>query len=1339
MKCVGWESDTVLFAWDDNASGELWYEVERSIDGEEWVYMWKVEPNDDGNYGAYKDLGIDTSKNYRYKVRAYYSEGNYSPYSEVCENRRIYEPDNFRIFYGVLGEDDCPKIDGKEACLTDKTNGNGTNTYVALTNYSLTSSADAFTRLGFTRPADEPIDGLDKIPINVMWCDSGGCAGGGGLGISPEVLETPYNGVSHTGDPIAYLVGLHELWHFLQAKYGWLDDPAGDWVIEGQARSIQDKVCLGGDRYSAWCFDDIATGFAGYVGQVKAYLADPEYPLINQSYSAALFWTYLTEKFGTEEMDDEAEMGMDFIRRFWEEAATNNDRDGVTILNATLESMGYSERFEDIWKDFAVASYAKDYSGPDKYMYADMAQTGGDYGPPLLTIDDDLTIGETIEREMDSVSNWGAKYYEVRPGVGVSLIRILSTQDEYWNELLYYTVLGIHDGGIVYEYNTEAINLTLDLPDDDYDKVALIVAGLEGSTEYNLSIAGIYPEVRLLSPIAGAAAMVGDSTAPGKFLVRMEVLSGEDVLQVTGLDLDQFAFRVGGEDVTADHILAKYQFMGQQWFLLRAPIQTEDDADETPHSYDLQVYYPAASGDSQDDAVDYTPRNSANSMILLDRSLSMGEANKLFYAGSAAKLFVDSWHTGDQIGLITFNEAITVDVPLSPWSDTYYSGSRDQIFNVINYLTADGYTCLGDTLMAGYDQLAASGDPTHDWALVLLSDGVETHPGTYSFDEAITNIRLFRDKSPVIHSVAVGSDADRPRMQLAASATGGTYNYISETAKVYSLDGVTDIEQMGLAMDYRYRLIASDIQDYQSFFNFVGPYTDTIPSQDVVEIDVESGADEMVLSLGWDTYLGNVYLRDPEGTVVNSFQDDTKHMVWRVAAPQDGIWTLEVNELIISDGAQAEPESPSALPNYLVQASLKTEVAMEVFITTPVEERVPGHPIRIAAMLMDDGPMTGGLIWAAVEKPSGGDAVNAWMYDDGEHDDGEAGDGVYAGIFYQTAEQGSYNVTVNAYVDSPSLGESIERHLILSFHTAFVDGNGDEIFYGDADGDGLPDGWEIYWFGDTSTYGNADDPDHDGLTNVYEMQNGTNPLDPDMDDDGEADSTDDDPSEPSDDPLPAPWGKAYAGSEQIWVNYALDPSYTMVELYRDEDDDADDLYEFITLDVPPIKGVFIDTAVTDGHEYCYVIAVTNTDGQLSTFSAPMCAKPSADPMAPHGFVEINGGNPTTASAEVTLTLWASDEIDPSVEYPGSDDFLPPDESASGVTEMIVSNYADFRDASWEAYDISKPWTLLDSDGLATVYVKFRDAYGNESELAVATIYIGTGPLYQSFFVPVVNK
>lgn len=62
----------------------------------------------------------------------------------------------------------------------------------------------------------------------------------------------------------------------------------------------------------------------------------------------------------------------------------------------------------------------------------------------------------------------------------------------------------------------------------------------------------------------------------------------------------------------------------------------------------------------------------------------------------------------------------------------------------------------------------------------------------------------------------------------------------------------------------------------------------------------------------------------------------------------------------------------------------------------------------------------------------------------------------------------------------------------------------------DMDEDGLPDGWEDLYFEDPGMYNGQDDPDSDGLTNLQEYRNGTDPRvsdlgSADMDADGIAD------------------------------------------------------------------------------------------------------------------------------------------------------------------------------------------------------------------------------------------
>jgi len=55
------------------------------------------------------------------------------------------------------------------------------------------------------------------------------------------------------------------------------------------------------------------------------------------------------------------------------------------------------------------------------------------------------------------------------------------------------------------------------------------------------------------------------------------------------------------------------------------------------------------------------------------------------------------------------------------------------------------------------------------------------------------------------------------------------------------------------------------------------------------------------------------------------------------------------------------------------------------------------------------------------------------------------------------------------------------------------------------------------------------------------------------------------------------------------------------------------------------------------------------------------------------------------------------------------------DDVSGVGEMLICNNASFDDAQWEEYTIKKNWWIPDT-GTTTIYIKYRDRAGNESEV-----------------------
>jgi len=95
------------------------------------------------------------------------------------------------------------------------------------------------------------------------------------------------------------------------------------------------------------------------------------------------------------------------------------------------------------------------------------------------------------------------------------------------------------------------------------------------------------------------------------------------------------------------------------------------------------------------------------------------------------------------------------------------------------------------------------------------------------------------------------------------------------------------------------------------------------------------------------------------------------------------------------------------------------------------------------------------------------------------------------------------------------------------------------------------------------------------------------------------------------------------------------------------------------------------------------------------------ATPTSDTSLPHGSLTINGSAGETRSLNVMLDLAAED-------------------AGTGVIEMRFS-YDGTEWSEWESYQPMRVWQLPLGDGLYIVYVQFRDAAGNVSDPASATI------------------
>ena len=113
-----------------------------------------------------------------------------------------------------------------------------------------------------------------------------------------------------------------------------------------------------------------------------------------------------------------------------------------------------------------------------------------------------------------------------------------------------------------------------------------------------------------------------------------------------------------------------------------------------------------------------------------------------------------------------------------------------------------------------------------------------------------------------------------------------------------------------------------------------------------------------------------------------------------------------------------------------------------------------------------------------------------------------------------------------------------------------------------------------------------------------------------------------------------------------------------------------------------------------------------------------------DTLAPQGLtIKLNNGSQYTTSKSVTLSIALTDA------------------STAGYQMKVWGiNGAELEsDASWETFATSKSITLLNNDGLKTVYVKVRDDVCNETAAASATITLDTSVPAVTIIGPDVSK
>jgi len=524
------------------------------------------------------------------------------------------------------------------------------------------------------------------------------------------------------------------------------------------------------------------------------------------------------------------------------------------------------------------------------------------------------------------------------------------------------------------------------------------------------------PEFDILQPTQTNPVNAGAYNGPDKILVQVKTATppSSPVVYVPG----DFDVEIGGLD---SPVLAVYQVFDTHFLVVNPHTQPAADY------YDLEVTLQGTQSDTETRAVYYLPKLRADQMLVIDRSGSMLDYDKIDAAKNAARAFVDHTNVGDMIGVVSFASSAG-PAPDYPLTTVTGDPEWDVAKAAVNGLTASGMTALGQGALLGYNQIIASGQADHDWAMALLSDGME-NVAPYWGDAAVSGVIV--PSRVMVHTVALGRDADRNLMAAIAGSTGGT-SYeagvdvlpLTASASSAALPGPNLPSTLPNRLADVYKAIGEEIGHQQRLWEQTGRLEGSLQ----FEVPVEKGLPEAIFAVNWDDPGSPIQMTlwDPNGNQIKpgqsgvTFQDDTTHQQYRIERPEGGKWVVKL-------------VAREKMANYLFILSAWSPTTMHLAFGVPPQERAVGVPIPILVVLADEKPIKGAEVWALVQGPNSDLVELLQLFDDGMHQDGRKNDGVYGNVFTKTYAPGAYVVKASGWGVN-NYGEEFVRHRTGSFY-----------------------------------------------------------------------------------------------------------------------------------------------------------------------------------------------------------------------------------------------------------------------------------------------------------------
>jgi len=278
----------------------------------------------------------------------------------------------------------------------------------------------------------------------------------------------------------------------------------------------------------------------------------------------------------------------------------------------------------------------------------------------------------------------------------------------------------------------------------------------------------------------------------------------------------------------------------------------------------------------------------SNMVLVLDRSGSMNQilvkdVSKIDLAKDASSKFVNMLSENDRIALVTFSDNAELKVELT--------NDRVKFINIINSLTAEGRTAMGDAMRLALNVLKNFASERK--VIILLTDGC--HNTGRETPEAV--LRDAKEMKIPIFTIGIGTGEikdplsnecfNEDILRKISDETGATFYWINPNI------GVDELELWRI-----YGRIAVGIADVKP----VNIFSDTIMPNDIKShvFEVTDDVERLNVMLSYRGSRLNLELISPDGDIINSsgpnviFLGSVGRVLAIVSSPRPGRWEARV-------------------------------------------------------------------------------------------------------------------------------------------------------------------------------------------------------------------------------------------------------------------------------------------------------------------------------------------------------------------------------------------------------------------------------------------------------------